>query len=200
MADALDSGSSGATRGGSNPLERSVASETTQFREAVTRLGLGKAGAKSSRAQLNQRENPICRRRLLISAGEGLRGHIARVRKHPSQSTRRGSRKAQGRVCGAQILSSAAQGQARKIHQKVGRRVPTPPLLKMSLKNEAASERPPYQSSSLRYAGLCPTANNVWNPGPSFSRATISTETPSNPASRIIRPKSEGANPSHTSA
>jgi len=62
---------------------------------------------------------------------------------------------------GAQILSSAVQGQARKIHQKVGRRVPTPPRLKMLFKNEAASERPPYQSSSLRYAGLCPTANKV---------------------------------------
>jgi ATP-dependent DNA helicase RecQ len=33
--------------------------------------------------------------------------------------------------------------------------------VKLLFKNEAASERPPYQSSSLRYAGLCPTANKV---------------------------------------
>ena len=30
-------------------------------------------------------------------------GFIARVRKHPSPTTRRGSRKAEGRVCGPQI-------------------------------------------------------------------------------------------------
>ena len=43
----------------------------------------------------------------LVSGTRGP-GFIARVRKHPSQLTRRGFRKAQGRVCGAQIPRGSA--------------------------------------------------------------------------------------------
>ena len=41
LADALDSGSSGATLGGSNPLERSEASEKVQTAGGENRLGQG---------------------------------------------------------------------------------------------------------------------------------------------------------------
>ena len=51
LADALDSGSSGATLGGSNPLERSEASERFYLPEAINNWASGGcAGAKSSRA------------------------------------------------------------------------------------------------------------------------------------------------------
>ncbi len=46
LADALDSGSSGATLGGSNPLERSEASERILSAGGENRLGHGDLGIK----------------------------------------------------------------------------------------------------------------------------------------------------------